>query len=69
MTNAPDLTRAAAYDLDEFKRLLRTGVAASDKKLGLMSQTSPVRFGGWSDEEIAALHRYLTRRAELAPIE
>jgi cytochrome c553 len=68
-TKAPDLTRAASYDLEEFKRLLRTGIGASDEKLGLMSQTAPARFGDWSDEEMAALHRYLKRRAELAPVE
>jgi cytochrome c553 len=63
-TKAPDLAIAASYPLADFKRLMRTGVAAGDRKLPLMSATAVARFSGWSDEEIAALHTYLTARAE-----
>jgi hypothetical protein len=63
---APDLTIAAAYDLADFERLLRTGVAAGDRKLGLMSQIAPERFNALSHEEIAALHDYLRARADRA---
>jgi cytochrome c553 len=62
--HAPDLAIAASYPLADFKRLMRTGVAAGDRKLPLMSQTAVSRFSGWSDEEIAALHAYLKARAE-----
>jgi cytochrome c553 len=63
---APDLEIAASYDLEDFERLLRTGVAAGDRKVGLMTQVAPARFSGLSDEEIAALHGYLKARADQA---
>lgn len=61
---SPDLKVAASYDIAHFSRLLRTGVAANDKKLGLMSEVAPGRFNAFSDEEIAALHAYLKARAD-----
>ena len=63
-TGAPDLTIAAAYDDADFERLMRTGVAAGNRKVGLMSEIAPDRFGAWSSEEIAALHGYLKARAQ-----
>lgn len=63
-TGAPDLTVAGAYDLGDFKRLLRTGVAAGGRRLGLMSETAPARFTAFSDQEVEALHAYLRARAE-----
>lgn len=64
MLKAPDLTLAAAYDPADFERLLRTGVAAGDRKVGLMSQIAPVRFNILTAQEIASLHDYLKARAE-----
>lgn len=61
---APDLAIAGAYDLADFEKLLRTGIAAGDRRLGLMSETAPARFNVLSHEEIAALHDYLKARAE-----
>jgi mono/diheme cytochrome c family protein len=61
--NAPDLAIAGAYDPADFERLLRTGVAAGGRKLGLMSEVAPGRFNAFSHEEIAALHAYLKARA------
>jgi len=63
---APDLTIAGAYDPGDFERLLRTGVAAGGRRLGLMSETAPGRFNAFSHEEIMALHGYLKARAETA---
>lgn len=63
-THAPDLAIAGAYELADFERLLRTGVAAGNRRLGLMSDSAPGRFGALSHEEIAALHAYLKARAE-----
>lgn len=62
--HAPDLAIAASYPLADFKRLMRTGVAAGDRKLPLMSDTAASRFSGWSDVEIQALHDYLKARAD-----
>ena len=60
---SPDLTIAGAYDEADFERLLRTGVAAGNRRLGLMSQSAPGRFNTWSHQEIGALHAYLKARA------
>jgi cytochrome c553 len=62
-TKAPDLTVAGAYDLSDFKKLMRTGIAAGDRKLGLMTDTASSRFTAFSDSEIEALHDYLRARA------
>jgi cytochrome c553 len=63
MMKSPDLTIAGAYELADFETLLRTGVAAGGRRLGLMSETAPGRFKALSHEEIAALHAYLKARA------
>lgn len=65
--NAPDLAIAAAYDSADFARLLRTGVAAGGRQVGLMSQVSPARFARLTDAEIAALQDYLKAHADVAP--
>ncbi|HEX5379238.1 MAG TPA: c-type cytochrome [Phenylobacterium sp.] len=62
VTHAPDLMIAGAYDLPDFERLLRTGVAAGGRRLGLMSEIAPRRFNVLSHQEIAALHAYLQAR-------
>jgi cytochrome c553 len=64
VTKAPDLTIAGAYDPEDFEKLLRTGVAAGNRKLGLMTESAPGRFNALSHEEIGALHAYLKARAE-----
>ncbi|WP_296597023.1 cytochrome c [Phenylobacterium sp.] len=63
LAKSPDLSIAASYDPEDFARLLHTGIAAGDRKLGLMSQIAPVRFGGLTSEEVAALQGYLKARA------
>jgi len=65
--NAPDLAIAASYSLADFTRLMRTGVAAADRTLPMMSPTARTRFANLSDAEIASLHAYLQARAEVAP--
>jgi mono/diheme cytochrome c family protein len=64
---APDLTIAGAYDLDQFKTLLRTGVPPGNKKLGMMASVARDDFSHLKDEEIAAIHAYLVERARRAP--
>lgn len=61
---SPNLNMVASYDPADFERLLRTGVAAGDRKLGLMSQVAPARFNALSSQEIAALQTYLKARAQ-----
>jgi len=63
MTRAPDLMIAASYDPEDFARLLHTGIAAGNRKVGLMTQVAPARFGNLTPEEVAALQGYLKARA------
>lgn len=56
----PALARAAAaYSDADFHRLLRTGVAAGGRKLGLMTTIVGENLHALSDEEISMIHRYL----------
>ncbi|WP_374574609.1 c-type cytochrome [Phenylobacterium sp.] len=64
-TGAPDLSIAAAYDFGDFDRLMRTGVAAGGRRLGLMSDVAPLRFASLAPDEMRALHDYLKARAGL----
>lgn len=63
----PDLRIAAAYDLAAFKRLMRTGVAAGNRDLKLMSEVARSRYAHLTEAELDSLHRYLQRVAEVAP--
>jgi cytochrome c553 len=65
-SGTPDLAIATAYDVDAFRRLMRTGIARGDRELGLMSAVARSRFSQLSDDEVDALHAYLKARAEAA---
>jgi cytochrome c553 len=60
----PSLAIAAAYDIDAFRRLMRTGIARGDRELGLMSAVARSRFSQLTDDEVDDLHAYLKARAE-----
>lgn len=64
---APNLTIAGAYDLPAFERLMRTGIAPGERKLGLMRGVAENDFRHLTDEEIAAVHAYLVARAQKLP--
>jgi len=57
--DAPPLAIAAAYSLENFTRLLRTGVPIGDRDLDLMAKVAVYRFSHFTDMEIAALHAFL----------
>jgi mono/diheme cytochrome c family protein len=59
----PDLMVAAAYDLEDFDHFMRTGKAAGNRELPLMSGVARYRFSGFTPAEVAALHGYLKARA------
>lgn len=63
----PDLRMAAAYDSEQFKTLLRTGKAAGDRELTLMSTVARGRYKHFTDDELKAVHGYLKKVAEVAP--
>ena len=60
----PDLAVAGAYDLAQFRILMRTGVPPDGRDLGEMKQVAVRGFAHYSDEEIGQLHAYLRARAQ-----
>ncbi len=58
----PDLAAVGGYDLDQFQRLLRTGVPVGGRDLGEMSEVARKDLLVFTDAEIAALHGYLKAR-------
>jgi mono/diheme cytochrome c family protein len=66
-SGAPDLGVARSYGLQEFTRLLRTGIGADGKEHGLMSAVARTRFHLLTDQEIAGLHAYFVARAQTRP--
>lgn len=60
----PDLAIAAAYDVDTFRRLMRSGNARGDRQVGLMSEVARDRFSQLTEDEVDTLHAYLKARAE-----
>ncbi|MEA3034200.1 MAG: hypothetical protein QOH86_2216 [Sphingomonadales bacterium] len=60
----PDLRIAAAYDLPTFRTLLRTGRPPDGRDLGLMAEIARGDLSHMTDAEIAAVHAYLTARAQ-----
>lgn len=59
----PDLNVAGAYTRADFRRLMRTGVAAGGRQVGLMSQVARNRFSHLTDAEVDAIYDYLAARA------
>ncbi len=59
----PNLAVAKAYSLDEFKALMRSGVAKGGRKAqGMMAGAAKWRFSAFTDDEIAALKQFLDAR-------
>lgn len=63
----PDLRMVAAYPPDQFARLLRTGIAAGDRELGLMGEVARGRYRHFTDPELNAVYRYLQAVARADP--
>lgn len=61
---APDLAIAGAYDLAQFRTLLRTGVPPGGRDLGLMKEVAVHDLSRLNEEEVGQLHAYLIARAE-----
>ena len=56
---APTLSIVAAYSLDDFRKLLRTGEPVGGRELELIAIVARSRFAHFSDAEIADIHTYL----------
>jgi mono/diheme cytochrome c family protein len=59
----PDLAVAGAYDPADFRRLLKTGVAAGGRQVGMMSAVARKRFSHLDDDEVETIRLYLVARA------
>ena len=66
-TVSADMAIAGAYDLEQFKALLRDGVAPGKKDIGMMGDVARSDFKYLKDDEIAAVHAYLVERARRMP--
>ena len=64
-STVPNLTIAGAYDYEQFRTLLRTGVTPGNKKLGLMKEVAEKDFVHLTDAEIKSAHDYLRARAQM----
>jgi cytochrome c553 len=62
--HSPSLAIVAAYSLENFTTLLRTGVPIGDRELNLMATVALSRFSSFTDTEIAALHAFLKTLAQ-----
>jgi cytochrome c553 len=60
----PDLAIVAAYDRGDFIKLMRTGKAAGNRELPLMSDTARETFRNFTDDEVGALYDYLVARGQ-----
>lgn len=63
----PEIRIAGSYNSADFARLLRTGVPAGDRELGLMAQVAKGRYSHFTDTEISAIHAYLRAVAQQDP--
>ncbi len=55
----PDLALVAAYDRTQFEKLVKSGVSADGRRLGLMALVAPDRFPSLSDAEVDSLYAFL----------
>ncbi len=62
-----NLVAAASYSRIEFARLMRTGVALGNRRLGLMTEVAESRFSHLNDDEVNDLYDYLVARAGVKP--
>ena len=60
MKTPPLRSMAKAYSLNDFRHLMRTGEGSGGRDLGLMSVVAKSDFSHFTDDEIDAVHAYLT---------
>ncbi len=65
----PDLALVASYDRGDFMRLMRTGKAAGNRELHLMSAVARSRFVHWTDAEVDDLYAFLQAMGRRAAAE
>jgi mono/diheme cytochrome c family protein len=60
----PNLTLVASYDRGDFVKLMRTGKAAGNRELHMMSAVARVRMSKLTDSELNGLYDYLSARGK-----
>jgi len=60
----PNLTIVASYDRSDFRKFMRTGKAAGNRELPMMSAVARVRISRLTDAELNALYDYLSARGK-----
>lgn len=63
----PDLRIVASYSREDFARLMKTGVAAGDRDLELMSAVARRRYSQFTEIEVSAIYDYLSELARSDP--
>lgn len=63
----PDLRMVASYSPEDFTTLLRTGKAAGNREVGLMSRAARRRYANFTDAEVEAVRAYLVELAANDP--
>lgn len=58
----PPLDIAKGYSLEDFSKLMATGIGLGDRELGLMTVVAENRFKKMNEEEVEALHQFLVSR-------
>lgn len=56
----PSLAIVGSYDPEQFRKLMREGLALGDRDVGVMSDVARGRFSHYTDQEIDALYAYLS---------
>jgi cytochrome c553 len=59
---SPPLEIAKKYSLEDFRKLMSTGIGLGDRDLGLMTLVSEARFSFLTDTEVESLHQFLHAR-------
>jgi len=63
----PNLRIVGSYSPEDFTTLMRTGKAAGDREVGLMSKVAQRRYANFTDAEVAAVRGYLVELARRDP--
>ena len=61
---SPSLAAVVAYSLDEFRMLMKTGIAIGNRELDLMKEVATGRFTNFTDSEVESLYGYLQSLAD-----
>lgn len=62
-----NLRIVGSYSAEDFNHLMRTGKAAGDREVGLMSKVARRRYANFTDAEVAAVRGYLVELAKRDP--